>query len=62
MARVQLPYLESASVRRMASDILDAVPLLDAPGYEDARDEIARTAESLRTAGRGRHELGKGTN
>jgi len=46
----QLPYLESASVRRMAGDILDAVPLLDAPAYEGAREEIARTAESLLTA------------
>jgi hypothetical protein len=45
----QLPYLESASVRRMAGDILDAVPLLDAPAYEDARELIARSAESLRT-------------
>src|SRR5581483_4647713 len=47
----QLPYLESASVRRMASDILAAVPLLAAPGYEDAREEIARTAQSLLTEG-----------
>lgn len=47
----QLPYLESPSVRRMASDILAAVPLLGAPAYEGAREEIARTAESLRTAG-----------
>jgi hypothetical protein len=47
----QLPYLESASVRRMASDILAAVPLLAAPAYEDAREEIARTARSLLTAG-----------
>ncbi|HTX12016.1 MAG TPA: hypothetical protein VME22_25570 [Solirubrobacteraceae bacterium] len=46
----QLPYLETASVRRMARDILDAVPLLGAPGYEAAREEIERTAESLRTA------------
>jgi hypothetical protein len=46
----QLPYLESASVRRMAGDILAAVPLLDAPTYEVAREEIARTAESLLTA------------
>jgi hypothetical protein len=46
----QLPYLESASVRRMATDILAAVPLLDAPGYEGAREEIERTAERLRTA------------
>jgi hypothetical protein len=46
----QIPYLESASVRRMASDILEAVPLLDAPGYEDGREEIARTAESLLSA------------
>ena len=46
----QLPYLESASVRRMASDILDAVPHLDAPAYEGDRDLIARTAESLLTA------------
>jgi hypothetical protein len=43
----QLPYLESASVRRMARDILAAVPLLDAPGYERAREEIARTLERL---------------
>ncbi len=46
----QLPYLESASVRRMAGDILAAVPHIDAPGYERARKEIARTAESLVTA------------
>ena len=46
----QLPYLEPASVRRMAGDILAAVPLLDAPAYEGAREEIARTAESLLTA------------
>ena len=46
----QLPYLESASVRRMASDILAAVPLLDAPGCGGAREEIARTVESLLTA------------
>ena len=46
----QLPYLESASVRRMAGDILAAVPLLDAPAYADAREAIARTAESLLTA------------
>ncbi|HET6865023.1 MAG TPA: hypothetical protein VFH80_03835 [Solirubrobacteraceae bacterium] len=46
----QLPYLEPASVRRMAGDILAAVPLLDAPGYEGAREEIERTAERLRTA------------
>ncbi|HKO28053.1 MAG TPA: hypothetical protein VJU80_11390 [Solirubrobacteraceae bacterium] len=46
----QLPYLESPSVRRMASDILAAVPLLAAPGYEGAREEIARTAESLLSA------------
>jgi hypothetical protein len=45
----QLPYLESASVRRMARDILAAVPLLAAPAYEDAREEIARTARSLLT-------------
>jgi hypothetical protein len=45
----QLPYLESASVRRMAGDILAAVPLLAAPGYEDAREEIARTAQILLT-------------
>lgn len=45
----QLPYLESASVRRMASDILAAVPLLDAPAYQDAREEIARTAQTLLT-------------
>jgi hypothetical protein len=46
----QLPYLEPVSVRRMAGDILDAVPLLDAPGYEAAREEIERTAETLRSA------------
>ena len=46
----QLPYLESASVRRMARDILDAVPLLDAPAYEGTREEIARTAEGLLAA------------
>ena len=47
----QLPYLESASVRRMAGDILEAVPHLDVPpAYEGAREEIARTAESLLTA------------
>jgi hypothetical protein len=46
----QLPYLEPVSVRRMAGDILDAVPLLDAPGYEATREEIERTAERLRTA------------
>lgn len=46
----QLPYLESASVRRMAGDLLEAIPLLDAPAYEGARDLIARTAESLLTA------------
>jgi hypothetical protein len=46
----QLPYLEPASVRRMAGDILAAVPLLDAPAYDGARNEIARTAESLLTA------------
>lgn len=46
----QLPFLESASVRRMAGDILEATPLLDAPGYDDAREEIARTAEDLLTA------------
>ena len=46
----QLPYLEPPSVRRMASDILAAVPLLDAPAHEDAREEIARTAESLLSA------------
>jgi hypothetical protein len=45
----QLPYLESASVRRMAGDILEAVPHLDAPDYEDARDLIAGTAERLLT-------------
>lgn len=47
----QLPYLESASVRRMASDILEAVPHLDVPpAYQGAREEIVRTAESLLTA------------
>ncbi len=47
----QLPYLESASVRRMAGDILEAVPHLDVPpAYQGAREEIARTAESLLTA------------
>lgn len=46
----QLPYLEPASVRRMAGDILAAVPLLDAPGYEDAREEIERTSERLMSA------------
>ena len=46
----QLPYLESPSVRRMAGDILDALPLLDVPGYAGASEEIARTAESLLTA------------
>jgi hypothetical protein len=47
----QLPYLESESVHRMAADILAAVPLLDAPAYEDAREEIARMTESLLSAG-----------
>jgi hypothetical protein len=46
----QLPFLESVSVRRMAGDILEAVPHLDAPAYEGAREEIARTAESLLNA------------
>ncbi|HTU30641.1 MAG TPA: hypothetical protein VMF07_14750 [Solirubrobacteraceae bacterium] len=43
----QLPYLEPASVRRMGKDILEAVALVDAPGYEDARDQIASAAEGL---------------
>ncbi|MGH2883101.1 MAG: hypothetical protein ACRDPA_10470, partial [Solirubrobacteraceae bacterium] len=46
----QLPYFEPASVRRMAGDLLEAVPLLDAPAYEGARYLIARTVESLLTA------------
>src|SRR5581483_1459408 len=47
----QLPFLESVSVRRMAGDILEAVPHLDVPpAYEASRAEIARTAESLVTA------------
>ena len=46
----QLPYAEAVSVRRMAGYILEAVPLLDAPAYEDAREEIGRTAERLRAA------------
>jgi len=45
----QLPYLESASVRRIATDILEAVPLLGAPACVGARDLIAQTAESLLT-------------
>ncbi len=46
----QLPYLEPASVRRMAGDILEAAALIDAPAYADARAVIARTAQSLLTA------------
>jgi hypothetical protein len=46
----QLPYLEPASVRRMGNDILEAVDLIDAPGYADARDQIASIAESLTAA------------
>jgi hypothetical protein len=49
----QLPYLEAASVRRMAGDILEAAPFIDAPAYVDAREEIARSAESLLTAAGG---------
>ena len=43
----QLPYVESASVRRIASDILEAAPLLGAPACEGARQEVARAAESV---------------
>jgi hypothetical protein len=46
----QLPYLEPPSVRRMGNDILEAVDLIDAPGYADARDQIAATAERLAAA------------
>jgi hypothetical protein len=45
----QLPYLEPVSVRRMGRDILEAVDLIDAPGYAEARERLADAAQRLST-------------